>query len=101
MANKAGLALAFIAACGGGSTPHEPAYTCTSFETWFQSSSLDQIDLLLVVDNSPSMGDKAALLAAAVPDLLNRLVNHDCVDPQGCDNATTSFVLNRYSTSSS
>src|SRR5580704_3800037 len=40
-------------------------------------------DILFDVDNSSSMGDKQAYLAAAIPDLLDRLINPNCVDPGG------------------
>ena len=42
-------------------------------------SAIDKMDLLLVVDNSISMADKQALLSQAVPGLIERLVNPDCV----------------------
>lgn len=38
-------------------------------------ASLKKVDLLLVVDNSLSMADKAELLSAAVPDLIAELVD--------------------------
>lgn len=41
---------------------------------------VDKIDLLFVVDNSASMLDKQKILAKAVPDLVDRLVNPTCVD---------------------
>lgn len=40
----------------------------------------DKIDLLFVVDNSVSMGDKQQIFSAAIPDLLERLVNPPCLD---------------------
>jgi hypothetical protein len=86
MATNARAALAIVtalAACGGPPSPHGAAHVCTFFETEFHSCSVEKIDLLFVVDNSPSMGDKAALLVAALPDLLNRLVNPECIDPMG------------------
>jgi hypothetical protein len=46
-------------------------------------SGFDKIDILIMIDNSLSMGDKQAILAAAVPQLLGRLTNPDCVDPAG------------------
>jgi hypothetical protein len=42
-----------------------------------------KIDLLLMIDNSRSMADKQLILAAAVPDLVQRLVNPPCVDGSG------------------
>jgi hypothetical protein len=44
---------------------------------------LGQLDLLLVVDDSASMSDKQEILAFAVPDLVEGLVNPSCVDPTG------------------
>jgi hypothetical protein len=41
------------------------------------------IDILLMVDNSLSMADKQATLAAAIPQLLQQLVQPNCVDTQG------------------
>jgi hypothetical protein len=40
----------------------------------------DKVDLLLMIDNSASMGDKQDLLKQAVPDLVGRLLNPFCVD---------------------
>src|SRR5262249_4652625 len=42
--------------------------------------NIDKVDLLLVIDNSASMGDKQEILSAAVPDLVRRLVTPNCVD---------------------
>ena len=43
-------------------------------------TAIDKVDLLFAIDNSASMGDKQDLLAAAVPVLVNRLLNPNCVD---------------------
>lgn len=40
----------------------------------------DKVDLLFVVDNSVSMGDKQQVFSLAIPDLLERLVNPPCLD---------------------
>jgi len=45
--------------------------------------SSNQVDLLLVVDNSRSMADKQAILAATVPQLLGFMTNPRCVDGDG------------------
>ncbi len=45
------------------------------------STSIDKVDLLFVIDNSASMGDKQEYLAQAVPQLITRLVTPNCVDP--------------------
>lgn len=42
-----------------------------------------KLDLLLVVDNSASMADKQAVMAAAIPDLIRNLAVPPCVTPQG------------------
>lgn len=48
-----------------------------------RQSSVDKIDLLFMIDNSGSMADKQEVLAEAVPDLLDRLVNPACVRLEG------------------
>lgn len=48
-----------------------------------QQSGVDKIDLLLTIDNSISMADKQQILAAAVPDLVSRLITPICVDDEG------------------
>lgn len=40
----------------------------------------DKVDMLFVVDNSISMGDKQALFVEAIPDLIDMLVNPPCLD---------------------
>jgi hypothetical protein len=72
---------------GGGclSRPvtHQEPTTKTNFTAVVRQSSIDKIDLLFAIDNSASMGDKQALFAAAVPDLITRLVTPNCVDTSG------------------
>ncbi|MFO0658431.1 MAG: hypothetical protein U0165_01160 [Polyangiaceae bacterium] len=50
-------------------------------------SKVDKIDLLFMIDNSASMGDKQDILSFAVPDLVNRLVDPDCFDDTGTKQA--------------
>ena len=57
----------------------EPRTTSTVVERLTQSA-VDKIDLLLAIDNSASMADKQAILADAVPDLVDRLVQPICVN---------------------
>jgi hypothetical protein len=45
--------------------------------------AVDKVDLLFMIDNSESMGQKQALLAQAFPDLIARLVTPNCVDSMG------------------
>ncbi len=47
------------------------------------NNAITGIDLLLMIDNSSSMADKQAVLAAAVPQLLGQLVAPNCVDASG------------------
>ena len=54
----------------------------TSFQR-LSARPVTAIDLLLMIDNSSSMADKQATLAAAVPQLLGQLVQPKCVDAQG------------------
>ncbi len=42
-----------------------------------------KLDLLMMIDNSISMGDKQQLLADAMQHLVNRLVQPRCLDPKG------------------
>src|SRR5215208_835209 len=46
---------------------------------------VSKIDLLFMIDNSGSMADKQQILAAAIPDLVNRLVDPICVNQDGSD----------------
>jgi hypothetical protein len=62
--------------------PNEPKITSTVQEKLPQSK-IKKIDLLLMIDNSASMGDKQAILASAVPDLVRGLVSPLCVDEAG------------------
>jgi hypothetical protein len=58
----------------------EPKSSSTTIEPFMQSSSVDKVDLLLMLDNSRSMADKQLILAASVPDLVGSLVNPPCLD---------------------
>jgi len=55
--------------------------TTNIFVDAIQQKSVDKIDLLFMIDNSISMADKQAVLREAVPDLVQRLVSPNCVDP--------------------
>src|ERR1019366_10607817 len=55
------------------------ASTKTNFTASVTQSSIDKVDILFDIDNSASMGDKQLYLAAAVPDLVTRLVQPNCV----------------------
>lgn len=60
----------------------EPRTTSTNVQRLTQSS-VDKIDVLLVIDNSGSMADKQTILSDAVPKLVERLVFPQCVDADG------------------
>ena len=62
--------------------PVEPRTTSTVIERLTQSS-VDKIDLVLGIDNSRSMADKQQILADAVPDLVDGLLNPRCIDSNG------------------
>jgi hypothetical protein len=82
----AGLTVALVAGSAGCLNrplePVEPAITKTIMEP-LKQSRVDKLDLLLMIDNSASMGDKQSILQGAVPDLVTELVNPPCVDGDG------------------
>jgi hypothetical protein len=55
----------------------------TNFTAVVENKVIDKIDILFDIDNSASMGDKQDYLKAAIPDLVNRLINPNCVDANG------------------
>ncbi len=55
----------------------------TNFQTSVQQQSVDKLDVLFMIDNSASMGDKQQYLNAAVPDLITRLVQPNCLKADG------------------
>jgi hypothetical protein len=80
------LALGAILPLGAASTScltrevveQEPS-TSNVFVERQDSRAVDKIDLLFVIDNSTSMADKQKILEDAVPTMLERLVQPDCV----------------------
>ncbi len=48
-----------------------------------RQSTVDKIDLILSIDNSRGMADKQQILAMAIPDLVQGLVNPKCIDNNG------------------
>lgn len=63
-------------------TSTEP-HTSNLYIEPIRNQVIDKLDLLFMIDNSQSMGDKQALLAKAVPQLVNRLVVPRCVNAAG------------------
>lgn len=83
-AGLAGLAVTLGgAAVTGGclDRPVAPAVPKTSnvYVDEIRQNSVDKIDLLFMIDNSISMADKQAILADAVPLLVERLITPICV----------------------
>jgi hypothetical protein len=60
----------------------QEAPTPSVLAPWMQTS-VDKIDVLLVIDNSRSMADKQEILKLAVPDLVRQLVNPQCLLEDG------------------
>lgn len=81
-------ALSVVAVCGAGCESQnlvelpceEDIY---SYEAFIAYSDGFKLDLLFTIDNSRSMADKQELLALAIPDLVEALVNPPCVDFNG------------------
>lgn len=48
-----------------------------------RQETIEKIDLLFMIDNSSSMGDKQDMLKRAIPKLVGRLVNPACVSDSG------------------
>ncbi|MGH7328960.1 MAG: hypothetical protein ACREJX_11485, partial [Polyangiaceae bacterium] len=72
----------------GGACLTRPVVTAdpnlkTNFTSVLHNTAVDKVDLLFMIDNSASMGDKQAYLAVAIPDLVNRLITPNCVDASG------------------
>ena len=61
----------------------QPPTTKVNFTSTVSQQQVDKVDLLFMIDNSASMGDKQTILADAVPTLLTGLLQPKCVDPNG------------------
>lgn len=61
----------------------QPPTTKVNFTSTVSQQAVDKVDLLFAIDNSASMGDKQAILADAVPDLINGLLKPRCANAQG------------------
>src|SRR5580704_1005098 len=58
---------------------HDPSVNTIVSKT-VTNQSIDKVDLLFMIDNSVSMGDKQSLLALAVPNMIQRLVEPNCIN---------------------
>src|SRR5881392_4030157 len=56
----------------------QPPTTKVNFSSTISQQAVDKVDLLLMIDNSASMGDKQTILADAVPDLITGLIKPHC-----------------------
>jgi hypothetical protein len=61
----------------------QPPTTKVNFTSTVSQQQVDKVDLLFMIDNSASMGDKQKILSDAVPNLLVGLLQPKCVDPNG------------------
>ena len=61
----------------------QPPTTKVNFTSTVTQQQVDKVDLLFMIDNSASMGDKQKILSDAVPNLLRGLLEPSCVDPNG------------------
>jgi hypothetical protein len=71
-----------LGGCLDRPTVSEDPTVKTNFEATKQTSA-GQVDLLFMIDNSTSMGDKQKLLSQAVPNLVNRRVQPNCLGADG------------------
>src|SRR3954468_23649260 len=82
-----GTAVTASAAAGAGCLTRpvgqQPPTTKDNFITTVSQAQVDKVDLLFMIDNSSSMGDKQAILADAVPNLITGLLKPQCVDQNG------------------
>ena len=68
------------AACLSRPMGQQPPTTKVNFTSTVSQQAVDKVDILFAIDNSASMGDKQAILADAVPDLINGLLRPKCVN---------------------
>ena len=61
----------------------QPPTTKVNFTSTVTQQQVDKVDLLFMIDNSASMGDKQLILSDAVPNLLTGLLQPNCVNPDG------------------
>jgi hypothetical protein len=63
----------------GGANPDDAGQG--PYVTRPQGAKVSKVDVLFMIDNSSSMSDKQAILATAVPELVDRLIEPKCIDP--------------------
>lgn len=77
------IASGVISACMSRPVTSTEPHTSNLYVEPIRNEVIKKIDLLFMIDNSQSMGDKQALFAKAVPQLVNRLVVPRCVNATG------------------
>jgi hypothetical protein len=83
MTSSSGVTSSSGAGSGGVSSGGSSGGLHSDLGLVLHNQAIDKVDLLFMIDNSASMGDKQALLAQAIPDMIARLVTPNCVDPTG------------------
>ncbi|WP_394837915.1 hypothetical protein LVJ94_13470 [Pendulispora rubella] len=86
--------VAACAACSASSSPDDGGGNTTQ-DYAIRTQAIDKVDLLLAVDNSFSMGDKEAILADAIPDLLARLLTPRCVNDEGAPTGASADAMGK------
>lgn len=80
-----GAVLTALATMGSGCLTRpvgqQPPTTKLNFTSTVSQQAVDKVDLLFMIDNSASMGDKQTILAEAVPNLIQGLLTPACVNP--------------------
>ena len=79
------LAVAAFSVAGSGCldrpvAPATPLISARVSES-VKQNKVNKIDLLFMIDNSSSMADKQQILGEAVPELVDRLIEPKCIDP--------------------
>jgi hypothetical protein len=72
-----------MASCLTRPVGEQPPTTKDNFLTTISQAQVDKVDILFMIDNSSSMGDKQQVLADAIPNLVQGLLRPNCVDTNG------------------
>jgi hypothetical protein len=83
LAGACGVVSVVVSACMSRPVGTTEPQTSNLYVEPIRNDVIDKIDLLFMIDNSQSMGDKQKLLAKAVPQLVDRLVVPRCVSDAG------------------
>src|SRR5258708_14442216 len=75
-----GCLVAIGPACLTRPVGHADPMTKTNVVLSVPNEAVDKSDMLFDIDNSAAMGDKQYFFTQAIPDLIDRLINPNCVD---------------------